>query len=65
MGLRMQMGDGTGDGEQLFDPGTGRMRGSTTRLTIPMTMSGSGPDGTPMTMKTNVKSTTTVELVQP
>ena len=65
MGFSMQMGDGTGDGEQLFDAGTGRLRGSTTRLTIPMTMSGSGPDGTPMSMKTNVKRTTTVELVQP
>ena len=29
-----------------------------------MTMSGAGPDGTPMNMKTSVKATTTVELVQ-
>jgi Family of unknown function (DUF6263) len=65
MGFSMQMGDGTGEGEQVFDAGTGRLRGSTTRMTVPMTMSGTGPDGSTMSMKTSVKSTTTVELIQP
>jgi hypothetical protein len=65
MGFSLQMGDGTGDGEQVFDAGTGRLRGSTTRMTVPMTMSGTGPDGAAMSMKTTVKSTTTVELIQP
>jgi hypothetical protein len=64
MGLTMQMGNGVGDGEQVFEAGTGRFRGSTTHITMPMTMSGTGPDGTALSMKTSVKTTTTVELVQ-
>jgi len=64
MGFSMQMDDSVGEGEQLFDATTGRLRRSTTRATMPLTMSGAGPDGTPMTMKTNVKTTITVELVQ-
>jgi hypothetical protein len=64
MGLSMQIGDSTGEGEILFDITKGRLLQSTTRRTMPMTMSGPGPDGTPMTMKSNVKSATTVELIQ-
>jgi hypothetical protein len=64
MGLTMQMGDGTGDGEQVFEAGSGRLRSSVIRSAIPMTMSGAGPDGTPVNMKTSIKGTTTVELVQ-
>jgi hypothetical protein len=64
MGLSMQMGTGAGDGEQVFDAGTGRFRRSTTHVTIPMSMSGTGPDGTALNMKTSVKTTTTVEIVQ-
>ncbi len=64
MGLTMQMGNGVGDGEHIFDAGTGRFRRSTTHLTMPMTMSGTGPDGTALNMKTSLKTTTTVEIVQ-
>jgi hypothetical protein len=64
MGLVATMGEGTGEGEQLFEAGTGKFRRSTIRLTMPMTMSGSGPDGSQMNMRTNIKSTITVELVQ-
>ena len=64
MGLTVQMGDGSGDGEQVFDAGSGRLRSSVIRSTIPMSMSGAGPDGSPMSMKTSVKTTTTMELVQ-
>ncbi len=64
MGLSMQIGDNTGEGEILFDIAKGRLLRSTTRTTMPMTLSGPGPDGTPMTMKLNVKSTMTVELIQ-
>lgn len=64
MGMTMQMGDGTGDGEQVFEAGSGRLRSSVLRSTFPMTMSGAGPDGTPMSMKASVKTTTTVELIQ-
>jgi hypothetical protein len=64
MGLIMQMGESTGSGEQLFEIGSGRLRNSTTRLTMPMTMSGAGPDGTPLNMTSSVTTTTTVELVR-
>jgi Family of unknown function (DUF6263) len=64
MGLTVQMGDGSGDGEQVFDAGSGRLRSSVIRSTIPMSMSGAGPDGSPMSMKTSVKTTTTMELVK-
>ena len=64
MGLSAQMGNGVGDGEQVFDAGTGRFRRSTTHVSIPMTMSGTGPDGSVLSMKTSIKTTTTVEIVQ-
>jgi hypothetical protein len=64
MGLTAQMGNGVGDGEHIFDAGTGRFRRSTTHVSIPMTMSGTGPDGTVLSMKTSIKTTTTVEIVQ-
>jgi hypothetical protein len=64
-GMSMQVGDTTGDGDLDFDVDRGRVRRSVTRMTLPMTMSGPGPDGTPMSMKTTVKSTTTMELMQP
>jgi hypothetical protein len=64
MGFSMQMGEASGDGEQVFEAGSGKMRKSTTRLSMPLSMSGTGPDGSPMNLKTTVKSTTTVELVE-
>jgi hypothetical protein len=64
MGMTLDMGESTGEGEQIFDVGAGLLRSSTVRLTIPMSMSGNGPDGTPLNMQTNVKSTTTTEMVK-
>ena len=64
MGLTVQMGDGTGEGEQVFDANSGRLRSTVIRSTVPMTMSGAGPDGTAVNMKTSIKATTTVELIQ-
>jgi len=64
MGMTVQMGDSTGDGEQFFDATTGRFQRSTINITMPLTMSGTGPDGTAMNLKTSVKTTTTVDLVQ-
>jgi Family of unknown function (DUF6263) len=63
MGLTMQMADSAGDGEMLFGVGTGRLIRSTTRTTTPMRMSGSGPDGSALDMKMEVRSVVTVELV--
>jgi hypothetical protein len=64
MGLTFKMGESTGEGEVVFEVGTGRLQRSITRSTIPLVMSGSGPDGSPMNMTTIVKSTVTAERVQ-
>jgi hypothetical protein len=64
MGMKLDVGESTGDGEQVFDVATGLLRSSIVRQTIPMTMSGTGPDGTALNMQTQVKSTTTTELVK-
>ena len=62
MGLTVKMGDTTAEGEQLFEVGSGRLRRSNVLVNLPMTMSGAGPDGSPLAMTTHVKGTTTVEL---
>ena len=64
MGLSAQMDNGVGDGEQVFDAGTGDSAVPRRTCLIPMSMSGTGPDGTVMSMKTSIKTTTTVEIVQ-
>ena len=61
----MQFGDSSGEGEVIFDLVNGRLHRSTTRTTMPMTMSGPGPDGNAMRLQTLAKSTITVELLQP
>jgi hypothetical protein len=63
-GMSMQLGESSGEGDSIFDLARGRLLRSTTRTTMPMTMSGPGPDGTPFNMKSTVKSTMTVELIQ-
>ena len=64
MGMTLQLSTGTGDGEQTFDLAAGRLVRSTVRMNLPMSMSGQGPDGTPMNLSTLVKGTTTTELIQ-
>lgn len=63
MGLQMQLGESSGEGELIFDVVQGQLRRSTTRTTMPMTMSGPGPDGNAMNMQTLAKSTITVETL--
>jgi hypothetical protein len=63
MGMTAQMGESTGQGEQFFDAGTGRFQRSTITISMPLTMSGTGPDGTAMSLALNVKTTTTVDIV--
>jgi len=65
MGFTMQMGDSAGDGESVFHVSKGRVQRGTTRMTMSFSMSGSAPDGTPISMKTTAKSTMTIELIQP
>jgi Family of unknown function (DUF6263) len=63
MGMTAKLGTATGDGEVLFDLAKGQARKGVTRLTMPLTISGSAPDGTTMNMMSTVKTTLTIEIV--
>jgi uncharacterized protein DUF6263 len=60
----VQIGESTGEGEILFDITRGRLLLSTTHAAMRLTVSGTGPDGTATSMKPNVKTTMTMELVR-
>jgi hypothetical protein len=64
MGMTMELGDSAGDGELVFNVAAGRLQSSVTRMTMPMKMTGQGPDGSQMNLASNVKSTITVEVVK-
>ena len=64
MGLKPEMGTSTGQGEMVFDTQGGRLRTATVDLVMPMSMSGTGPDGTAVNMRTTAKSTVKLELVE-
>jgi hypothetical protein len=61
--LSVQLGDGSGEGEQLFDATNGRLQRSTQRTTTPMTMSGQAPDGSQLSLRAVTKSTMTMEFI--
>jgi hypothetical protein len=65
MGFTVQMSEGTGAGEILFDAARGQLQRGTTELTLPMTMSGAAPDGTAINAQTLTRTTVTIELVKP
>ena len=62
--MKMEAGDGNGEGELLFDVRNGRLQKSVLRSTQPMTMSMAGPDGNALSMQMLTKSTMTLELVE-
>ena len=64
MGMKTDLQPSSGDGEVLFDVGKGRLQRGLTRLTIPMTMTGTGPDGAAINMQTNARTTLTLELIE-
>jgi hypothetical protein len=64
MGMKPEMGAATGDAELIFDVRKGQLRTATASITLPMSMSGTGPDGSPMSMRTTAKSTVKMELVE-
>jgi hypothetical protein len=64
MGMKTDLGNASGDGDMVFDVAKGRLRTGTTRMTMPMAVSGTAPDGTPVSMKMNVKSSVTIDLVE-
>jgi hypothetical protein len=63
MGMTAKLGTATGDGEVLFDVAKGQTRKGVTRLTMPLMISGSAPDGTAMNMQSTIKTTLTVEIM--
>ena len=56
IGLKMQPGDSSGDGEFTFDIARGRLNRSTIRTTTPLEMTVPRADGSTMNMKTVVKN---------
>jgi hypothetical protein len=62
--MSTQLGSGTGSGEMLFDHRLGRVQRAVYLVSMPMTLSMPGPDGTPMTMGGQVNTTTTMELIE-
>jgi hypothetical protein len=64
MGMKTDLGNANGDGEMVFDVVKGRLRTGTTSMTLPMTVSGTAPDGTPVNMKMNAKATVKIELLE-
>jgi hypothetical protein len=63
MGMSMKMGEATGTGEQTYEVASGRLRRAQTNVTMPVSMSGTGPDGSALNMSMSVRSTTTIDLV--
>jgi hypothetical protein len=63
MGLKIQLGDGTGEGELMFDIAAGRLLRSETRMTMPTQMSMPGPDGSAMNLKSVATSVIAMELI--
>jgi hypothetical protein len=63
MGMKADMGTSTGDGEMAFDIQSGRLRTATINLLMPLSLAGTGPDGTPVNMRSTAKSTVKLELV--
>lgn len=61
--MSVTVSDGTGDGDLLVDHRLGQVVRSTTRLTLPMTMSMTAPDGTSMSMSGVTKMIVTLTLV--
>lgn len=64
MGMKTDLQPSTGDADVLFDVTKGRLQRGTSRITMPMTMSGVAPDGTQLNMQTNAKTVLTMELIE-
>ena len=62
-GMIMKLGDSHGEGTIRFDVAKGRILRSTMENQMPSTMSGAGPDGSPVRISNVTKTTMTMELV--
>jgi hypothetical protein len=63
-GMTMKLHDAKGEGEMFFDVAKGRIRKSTMKSTMPSTIAGQGPDGSPVTMQNTTTTTMSMELVE-
>lgn len=62
--VSMRLGNAKGDGELLFQVGKGRVERNTMRTDMPSTVTVRAPDGGPMNIQNNTKTTMTMELVK-
>ena len=62
-GMVVKLQDAHGEGEMLFDVGKGRIRKSTMKSTMPSTITGQSPDGSPMSVQNNTTTSMTFELI--
>jgi len=63
-GMTISMSEAKGQGELSFNVPKGKLLQSTVEIDIPFSMSGTGPDGTPLSMTSKAKSKTTIEIVE-
>ena len=62
--MTVTVGEGTSQGEMLFDVKAGRVRKATGTLSVPMSMRMTSPDGTDIAIQAAQKTTTTMELIE-
>jgi len=62
--VTIRLDDSSGEGEQLFDATRGRLLRSTLRVTTPMTMETSVPNGGKLSLRTISNATVTTELLE-
>jgi hypothetical protein len=63
-GMTVKLGDSHGAGSLTFDVAAGRIRAASMLTEMPSTMTASGPDGRPATMKNFTKTTMTMEEIK-
>jgi hypothetical protein len=61
--VAVQMGEGNGQGETLWDVARGRLHNTSGTSVQPMNMTMTGPDGSSLAMQASTKTTTTLEVV--
>jgi hypothetical protein len=61
--MTMKIGASRGDGQIVFDTVKGQIQRSVMHIDVPMTVSLSGPDGMPMSMTNDTKTTVTLDLL--
>jgi hypothetical protein len=62
--MTVTMGDGTAQGETMFDTKLGRARKTVVTVSMPLSMVMAAPDGTNLNLQAASKSTTTIELIE-